>query len=468
MLCVLCGGSVLANCLPAQGAGSIRGRRKAGHPTPAGACKASGTGGQCGRPPGPHVPWGRALVTYFWWPGLPFAGRAICTQVRLCWGLGLKITVGPGPPGGGSQVVRSSPVPFSWLPSLAAPTLPPQGPGLSLPWTSLQAPIPPRDLPQPAPRTPVSCHRLRLCLLKGRAYPAIPKALCVRGGGEGGVWRQSPASAGGTPGLAPRCRVAGPGLASPGGGRMMTRGPPAPALHQQGRHVLGPRVELQHLLRLQCERECWGQAAGKRDTAPRGESELQPLGSPRRPRPPRPACRLRCQLPALLRRPSCVLLLLVFCTPALSSSHSWPHFCTEHVEADRDSERGAAGRKQAAALERNPKRRRRPPFPKPREVLRGSVRRPYGSGLAGLQAGGRAPSWVPRRKPGGPEIHMHPQRAAPLCGPPAGGGLAAGTGLLLPRLPALDLALLPLLLAAAWRWLGPRQPWWPRRPAGAP
>lgn len=29
-----------------------------------------------------------------------------------------------------------------------------------------------------------------------------------------------------------------------------------PRLHQQGRHVLGPRVKLQHLLSLRCEQEC--------------------------------------------------------------------------------------------------------------------------------------------------------------------------------------------------------------------
>lgn len=42
-----------------------------------------------------------------------------------------------------------------------------------------------------------------------------------------------------------------------------------PCLHQQGCHILGPRVELQHLLSLRCERECQ-HMAGAWAGAPQG------------------------------------------------------------------------------------------------------------------------------------------------------------------------------------------------------
>lgn len=60
----------------------------------------------------------------------------------------------------------------------------------------------------------------------------------------------------------------GPGPASPGR-EDDDPGLQLPCLHQQRRHVLGPRVELQHLLSLRCKRECQRPAAAG-DTAPQG------------------------------------------------------------------------------------------------------------------------------------------------------------------------------------------------------
>lgn len=47
----------------------------------------------------------------------------------------------------------------------------------------------------------------------------------------------------------------GPGTPSPGR-EDDDPGLQLPRLHQQSRHILGPRVELQHLLSLWCEQKC--------------------------------------------------------------------------------------------------------------------------------------------------------------------------------------------------------------------
>ena len=91
--------------------------------------------------------------------------------------------------------------------------------------------------------------------LRAGAYPsAVLKALCVRVGGRGRLGGKALHQQG-APWAWPRGGRGGrPSLASPGG-EYDDLGLQLPRLQQQRRHVLGPRVELQHLLRLQCEQE---------------------------------------------------------------------------------------------------------------------------------------------------------------------------------------------------------------------
>ena len=49
--------------------------------------------------PGPPCPLGQgASVSYFWWPGLPFAGRAVCTKGGFYWGSAPRSRWGQAPP----------------------------------------------------------------------------------------------------------------------------------------------------------------------------------------------------------------------------------------------------------------------------------------------------------------------------------------------------------------------------------
>lgn len=168
--------------------------------------------------PGPHVPWGRALPSpisgglAFPSQDEPFAHREAFAGAQL-QGHG-----GAGPlqrrqPGG--QVPHRSPSRGCLVWPLQpfhprAPASPCRGP-------SLQAPHPsPGPLPNqlPEPRSAATAQATSAFLRAG-AYPsAIPKALCVRGGGEGGVWEAKPSISRAHPGPGPE--VAGwpaqPGL----------------------------------------------------------------------------------------------------------------------------------------------------------------------------------------------------------------------------------------------------------------
>lgn len=168
---------------------------------------------------------------------------------------------------------------------------PPTAPGLSLPRAfppGLTGPPSSGPLPESSPR--VQCYPIGLPKGRSLSIPH-PKAqlravAVVTGGGRekpgrmdreraphllGGQVPRSPGPRGGAlfgkgtwEAEAQWCPHPRPGAA----GVQWGRGPPAspggedddpglqlPCLHQQGRHVLGPRVKLQHLLCLWCEQE---------------------------------------------------------------------------------------------------------------------------------------------------------------------------------------------------------------------